>query len=82
MIFHFEGLNFALGTVSIPKHRKVWSQEEMEDFYDAVKVFGVGKWAEIRDHLGTSRSSVQLKDKWRTMLKRGDVQELKKKRKR
>ena len=53
----------------------------MEDFYDAVVMLGVGNWAQIRDYLGTTRSSVKLKDKWRTMLKRGDVQELQDKRK-
>ena len=62
-------------------HKKVmWSQEEMEEFYDAVQIFGVGKWAEIRDHLSTSRSSVKLKDKWRTMTRRGDIEEIQKKR--
>ena len=53
----------------------------MESFYDAVKMFGVGKWADIKEHLGTSRSGVQLKDKWRNMLKSGDVGAIEKKRK-
>ena len=75
-------LEFTGTSLNRDGHKKVmWSQEEMEEFYDAVMIFGVGNWAKIRDHLCTTRSSVKLKDKWRTMEKRGDVQELQNRRK-
>ena len=34
----------------------------------------------FQEYLGTERSSVMLKDKWRTMLKNNDVQRIMKKR--
>ena len=48
----------------------------MVEFYQAVKVEGVGNWAKIRDLMGTTRTSVMLKDKWRNMVKSGDVDQL------
>ena len=61
--------------------KKKWTEEEMSEFYSAVKMFGVGKWAQIKNHLNTSRSNVMLKDKWRNMVKNDDVGRLEAERK-
>ena len=60
-----------------PSHSKAfvgrvkWTQLEEEEFYMAVQRFGVGHWKEIRDVLKSSRSSMQLKDKWRNICTKG-----------
>ena len=72
---------YIIGSTSLTKKRGKWTEDEMSDFYDAVVSFGVGKWAEIKDFLGTSRTGVQLKDKYRNMLKSGDLANLEKRRK-
>ncbi|KAL4231048.1 Telomeric repeat-binding factor 1 [Mactra antiquata] len=56
--------------------KRKWTNDEMEEFFDAVKVVGIGNWADIKEYLGTERTNVMLKDKWRTMLKVGDVDKL------
>jgi len=32
----------------LSKGRKKWSEEEMEEFYDAVVTIGVGRWAVVK----------------------------------
>ncbi|XP_060571843.1 telomeric repeat-binding factor 2-like [Ruditapes philippinarum] len=61
------------------KKRK-WTDEEMYEFYDAVNTMGVGRWAQIKEYLNTTRTGVMLKDKWRNMIKSGDVERIQKKR--
>ncbi|GAB1607677.1 uncharacterized protein LOC115229010, partial [Argonauta hians] len=56
--------------------RSKWTEVQEEMFYKAVKRLGVGRWADIRDYLGTERSNVNLKDKWRTFEKTGRLREL------
>ena len=48
--------------------RSRWTTSETHDFYKAVQKFGVGQWQVIAQHLKTSRSNMQLKDKWRTIV--------------
>nr|XP_022331122.1 uncharacterized protein LOC111129178 isoform X2 [Crassostrea virginica] len=58
--------------------RNPWLEAEVDDFYQAVLIFGVGNWSQIRDAMKTARTNVQLKDKWRTILKCGEINRLKK----
>lgn len=60
--------------------RRKWTGEETEEFYDAVRVVGVGHWAAIKEYLDTSRTGVNLKDKWRNMIKSGEIEEIRRKR--
>ncbi|OWF55258.1 uncharacterized protein LOC110462115 [Mizuhopecten yessoensis] len=59
--------------------KTMWGHKETEDFYQAVQEFGVGKWADIRRALGTFRTNVNLKDKWRTIQKTGEIKDMEKK---
>ncbi|XP_061182545.1 telomeric repeat-binding factor 2-like [Saccostrea echinata] len=65
-------------TSSPGKLRKPWLEAEVNDFYQGVQIFGVGNWSQIRDAMKTSRTNVQLKDKWRTILKTGEIKRLEK----
>lgn len=66
---------------SLTSKRK-WSESEMVEFYDAVQTCGLGKWAQIKEYLNTSRTNVMLKDKWRNMVKSGDAERIRESRKR
>ncbi|XP_053406906.1 telomeric repeat-binding factor 2-like [Mercenaria mercenaria] len=61
--------------------KRKWTNDEMLEFYDAVNTFGVGKWAQIKEYLNTTRTGVMLKDKWRNMIKYGEVDKIREKRK-
>ncbi|KAL5016926.1 hypothetical protein ScPMuIL_006515 [Solemya velum] len=58
------------------KRKGAWGQDETEEFYKAVKKYGIGNWALIKEKLCSNRSNVQMKDKWRTIIKNGDVNAL------
>lgn len=60
------------------KLRNPWLEAEVNEFYRAVQIFGIGNWSRIRDAIKTYRTSVHLKDKWRTILKTGEINRLKK----
>ena len=63
-----------------PRSRFPWTTEETETFFKALQKYGVGRWAEIKDACPESeRNNVQLKDKWRTLIKTGEYEALKKK---
>lgn len=49
--------------------RNYWSEAETMDFYKAVQKFGEGDWSNIKSHIKTDRTNVQLKDRWRNMTK-------------
>ncbi|XP_069140961.1 telomeric repeat-binding factor 2-like [Argopecten irradians] len=67
-------------TESVFSSRKTpWGLKETEDFYQGVQEFGVGKWSEICSALGTFRTNVNLKDKWRSIQKTGQIHDLEKK---
>ncbi|XP_041470874.1 telomeric repeat-binding factor 2-like isoform X2 [Lytechinus variegatus] len=55
-----------------PTKRRPWSSEEEEELKLGINRFGVGKWAEINEAYSfNNRTNVQLKDKYRTMVKQG-----------
>ena len=50
--------------------RNLWTMNETERLYKGVQRQGVGKWAEVKiDQHFVVRTGVQLKDRWRTILK-------------
>lgn len=54
------------------KHHKLWTLSEVMKLIDGVSKYGVGKWTEIKKLLFPSsayRTSVDLKDKWRNLLR-------------
>jgi hypothetical protein len=61
--------------------KRKWTEDEMLEFYDAVKTIGVGRWAEIKEYMGSERTGVMLKDKWRNMIKSGDLKQIEEDRK-
>ncbi|KAH3708335.1 hypothetical protein DPMN_067783 [Dreissena polymorpha] len=56
--------------------RKKWTWDETVQFYKATIKIGFGKWSKIRKDLGTTRTGLQLKDKWRNIIKSGDINKL------
>jgi hypothetical protein len=58
--------------------RSPWLEAEVNEFYRGVQIYGVGNWGRIRDAMKTTRSGVHLKDKWRTILKSGEINRLRK----
>jgi hypothetical protein len=57
--------------------RRFWTDEETMAVKDGVRRYGTGKWAEIKshhEHILRNRTSVQIKDKWRTMTRNNEVQ--------
>ena len=56
------------------RKKRWWTMKEDELLIYGVSKFGVGRWSEIRNFLHISgRSSVDLKDRWRTMKRQGRV---------
>ena len=58
--------------------RRRWTDEEKAALKQGVETHGAGQWAQIKkDHplVLRNRHNVQLKDCWRTMVKRGEVQD-------
>ncbi|KAG7586817.1 SANT/Myb domain [Arabidopsis thaliana x Arabidopsis arenosa] len=54
------------------KHHRAWTLSEVTKLVEGVSKYGAGKWSEIKKHLFSShsyRTSVDLKDKWRNLLK-------------
>jgi len=58
------------------KVKKTWSSNEEEQVYKGVKAHGVGNWALIHANYLQNRTNVDIKDKWRTMLRQGRLKEL------
>ncbi|CAA0836512.1 TRF-like 8 [Striga hermonthica] len=59
------------------KHHRLWTIAEVKKLIDGVSEYGVGRWSRIKklsfsasDH----RTSVDLKDKWRNLLKASRMQ--------
>ncbi|XP_050397965.1 telomeric repeat-binding factor 2 [Patella vulgata] len=55
--------------VSSTAKRSKWTHAESFQLFKAVKEVGVGRWAQCKEIINTTRSSVNLKDRWRTMVK-------------
>ncbi|XP_042476070.1 uncharacterized protein LOC122057831 isoform X2 [Macadamia integrifolia] len=54
------------------KHHRLWTLSEVIKLIDGVSRYGVGRWTEIKRLLFSSsayRTSVDLKDKWRNLLR-------------
>ncbi|XP_043701133.1 uncharacterized protein LOC122651699 isoform X2 [Telopea speciosissima] len=54
------------------KHHRLWTLSEVLKLIDGVSRYGVGRWTEIKRLLFSSsayRTSVDLKDKWRNLLR-------------
>uniref|UniRef100_A0A1D1Y2X0 Telomere repeat-binding protein 6 n=1 Tax=Anthurium amnicola TaxID=1678845 RepID=A0A1D1Y2X0_9ARAE len=54
------------------KHHRSWTLSEVTKLIEGVSRYGVGRWTEIKRLLFSSsayRTSVDLKDKWRNLLK-------------
>ncbi|KAG7589893.1 SANT/Myb domain [Arabidopsis suecica] len=54
------------------KHHRAWTLSEVTKLVEGVSKYGAGKWSEIKKHSFSSysyRTSVDLKDKWRNLLK-------------
>ncbi|KAG5830690.1 hypothetical protein ANANG_G00313310 [Anguilla anguilla] len=50
--------------------KKAWTEEESEWVRQGVAKYGEGSWAKIRDRFPfKGRTSVNIKDRWRTMMK-------------
>ena len=68
-----------ISEIKTAKRKRVqWSQDEMEFLREGVKMFGVGNWSKIRDRYpfqNCHKNSVAIKDKYRTMVKRGEIVE-------
>ncbi|KAL8504478.1 hypothetical protein ACS0TY_015878 [Phlomoides rotata] len=60
------------------KHHRVWSITEVRKLIDGVSQYGVGRWSRIKKLFFSAsphRTSVDLKDKWRNLLKASGVLE-------
>ncbi|XP_047313102.1 uncharacterized protein LOC124916431 [Impatiens glandulifera] len=60
------------GSSSIRRRRKFWSNLEEDTLRDGVKKFGHGNWKSILEHykdIFEERTEVDLKDKWRNMMR-------------
>ncbi|KAJ7999393.1 hypothetical protein DPEC_G00193940 [Dallia pectoralis] len=57
-------------TVSIPGTRRMWTAEESDWVKEGVKRYGEGNWGKIKSSFPfDGRTSVNIKDRWRTMKK-------------
>eukprot|EP00934_Nitzschia_sp_Nitz4_P003364 Nitzschia sp. Nitz4//scaffold55_size114948//50444//52230//NITZ4_003898-RA/size114948-snap-gene-0.174-mRNA-1//1//CDS//3329554521//3354//frame0 len=55
--------------------RRKWTNEDKKAILEGIRTFGMGKWATIKDHYirFEERTSGQIKDCFRTMVRRGEV---------
>ncbi|KAL6521055.1 hypothetical protein OROGR_017624 [Orobanche gracilis] len=59
------------------KHHRLWTIVEVKKLIDGVSEYGVGRWSRIKKLLFSAsihRTSVDLKDKWRNLLKASRIQ--------
>lgn len=68
--------------VKCSRKHKVWTIVEVRNLIDGVSQYGVGKWTDIKRLLFSSsahRTPVDLKDKWRNLIKASCAEEQRKK---
>ena len=59
------------------RKRKRWTDQEVDFLLEGVRLFGVGSWKDILNHFQFGdRSYVDLKDKFRNLLKHYSADEL------
>eukprot|EP00052_Salpingoeca_macrocollata_P025862 m.237121 g.237121 ORF g.237121 m.237121 type:complete len:594 (+) comp22495_c1_seq3:285-2066(+) len=69
-----EGQRIASPVRRIPGRKRPWGEEEVANLIQGVEKYGVGAWCVIRDNVYLNfRSSVDIKDKWRNLVKTGEV---------
>eukprot|EP00262_Sarcandra_glabra_P014483 TRINITY_DN4249_c0_g1_i1.p1 TRINITY_DN4249_c0_g1~~TRINITY_DN4249_c0_g1_i1.p1 ORF type:complete len:167 (+),score=27.63 TRINITY_DN4249_c0_g1_i1:35-502(+) len=59
------------------KHHRLWALSEVMKLIDGVSSYGVGRWTDIKRLFFSSsiyRTSVDLKDKWRNLLRASGMQ--------
>ncbi|KAL1549419.1 hypothetical protein AAHA92_17526 [Salvia divinorum] len=59
------------------KHHRLWTNAEVKKLIDGVAEYGVGRWSRIKKiyfPASAHRTSVDLKDKWRNLLKASGLQ--------
>ncbi|XP_051131638.1 uncharacterized protein LOC127251806 [Andrographis paniculata] len=59
------------------KHHRLWTIAEVRKLIDGVSKYGVGRWSRIKKLFfssSTHRTAVDLKDKWRNLLKASGIQ--------
>ncbi|GER54300.1 telomeric repeat binding protein 1 [Striga asiatica] len=62
---------------SCRKHHRLWTVAEVKKLIDGVSEYGVGRWSRIKKlsfSASAHRTSVDLKDKWRNLLKASHMQ--------
>ncbi|XP_057805393.1 uncharacterized protein LOC131020533 isoform X7 [Salvia miltiorrhiza] len=60
------------------KHHRLWTISEVRKLIEGVSQYGVGRWSRIKKlffSASAHRTSVDLKDKWRNLLKASGMQE-------
>ncbi|PON60344.1 GAMYB transcription factor [Parasponia andersonii] len=63
------------------KHQRMWTISEVNKLVDGISEYGVGRWTDIKRLLFTSsayRTPIDLRDKWRNLLRASSLQKLKK----
>ncbi|KAL5546149.1 hypothetical protein UlMin_005836 [Ulmus minor] len=64
------------------KHQRMWTMAEVTKLVDGISEYGVGRWTDIKRVLFTTsdyRTPIDLRDKWRNLLRASSGQKLKKK---
>ncbi|KAM2242563.1 hypothetical protein ACFX1S_009503 [Malus domestica] len=62
------------------KHQRMWTPSEVTTLVDGISQYGVGRWTDIKRLLFASspyRTPLDLRDKWRNILRRSCGKELK-----
>ncbi|KAG9441761.1 hypothetical protein H6P81_017615 [Aristolochia fimbriata] len=70
------------GKATRRKHHRLWNLSEVMKLIEGVSRFGVGRWTDIKRMLfaaSAHRTSVDLKDKWRNLLRASCLQRQSKK---
>ncbi|KAK7279335.1 hypothetical protein RJT34_24384 [Clitoria ternatea] len=64
------------------KHQRMWTLSEVMNLVEGISEYGVGRWTDIKRFLFSSssyRTPIDLRDKWRNLLRASSVQKFNKK---